>query len=150
MLSWILLALIVAMVLWVCVAPSDVDQWHVNPDTVQKTPRPNQYIMWDAQDADSMTFDTVPADLAAKFDQIALAQPKVTVLAGNAADCHVTSVQRTNLMAYPDYISVKIAAEDGGKSRLTIYSRSGFGRSDLGVIKASVKAWTDALRPATL
>ncbi len=150
MLTWIILALIVAMVLWVRVAPSDATQWHVDPETVEKGARPNQYLMRDGQDTDSMIFDMEPADLAAKFDQIALAQPKVSVLAGRAEDGHVTYVQRTNLMAYPDYISVKITAENGGKSRLSIYSRSRFGRSDLGVNKARVKAWIAALGPAAL
>ena len=150
MLTWIILALIVAMVLWVRVAPSDATQWHVDPETVEKGARPNQYLMRDGQDADSIIFDMEPADLAAKFDQIALAQPKVSVLAGRAENGHVTYVQRTNLMAYPDYISVKITAENGGKSRLSIYSRSRFGRSDLGVNKARVKAWIAALGPAAL
>lgn len=148
MLTWIILALIVAMVLWVRVAPSDPNQWHVDPETVEKGVRPNQFLMRDGQDADSLVFDMPAADLGAKFNDMALSQPKVSVLAGSAADGHVTYVQRTNLMAYPDYISVKITPTEGGKSRLTIYSRSRFGRSDLGVNKARVKAWTAALGPA--
>jgi uncharacterized protein (DUF1499 family) len=145
MLTWIILALIVAMVLWVRIAPSNVDQWHVDPETVEKNPLPNQFLMRDGQGADALVFDMSPSDLAAKFNEIALSKPNTTVLAGNANDLWVTYVQRTKLMAYPDYISVKVTAEDGGKSRLYVYSRSRFGRSDLGVNKARIKAWTAAL-----
>ena len=150
MITWIILAVIVAMVLWVRVAPSDANEWHADPETVDKNARPNQFLMRDGQDADSLVFDMDPATLAAKFNEIALSQPKVTVLAGSADTGHVTYLQRTNLMAYPDYISVKIAAKEGGKSRLIIYSRSRFGRSDLGVNKARIKAWVAALGPAAL
>ena len=148
MLIWILLALIIVMILWVRMAPSDANQRHVDPETVEKTTKPNKFLMRDGQDMNGLVFDMSPADLSAKFDEMALSQPKVTVLAGSAAQGHVTYVQRTNLMAYPDYISVKITAEEGGTSRLTLYSRSRFGQSDLGVNKARVKAWTAALGPA--
>ena len=91
-----------------------------------------------------------PAELAAKFNDVALSKPNVVVLNGDAKDLFVTYMQRTKLMAYPDYISVKVTAEEGGKSRLFIYSRSRFGRSDLGVNKARIKNWTAALgQPVT-
>ncbi len=150
MLTWILLALIVGMLLWVRVAPTDADQWHVDPETVQKGMRPNQYLMRDGADADSLIFDMKPSDLAAKINEIALSQPRTVVLAGTPADSHVTYMQRSKLMAYPDYISVKVTAEEGGKSRLFIYSRSRFGRSDLGVNKARIRAWIAALKPVAL
>lgn len=145
MLTWFLLILIVAAVLWVRIAPSNANEWHVDPETIEKGSRPNQYLMRDGQDTDSLIFDMPAGDLAAKFNDIALSKPNVVVLDGAASDLWVTYMQRTKLMAYPDYISVKITDEGDGKSRLTLYSRSRFGRSDLGVNKARIKAWTAAL-----
>lgn len=145
MLTWILLALIVAMVLWVRVAPTTPQDWHVDPETVEKGMKPNQFLMRDGQDADSLVFDMSPAELVSKFNEIALSKPNTVTLAGSVEDQWITYMQRTKLMAYPDYISVKVTAEEGGKSRLFVYSRSRFGRSDLGVNKARIKAWTAAL-----
>ena len=145
MLTLFLLILIVVAILWVRIAPSNASEWHVDPETIEKSARPNQFLMRDGQDTDSLIFDTTPDDLAAKFNDIALSKPNVVVLDGAASDLWVTYMQRTKLMAYPDYISVKITAEGDDKSRLTVYSRSRFGRSDLGVNKARIKAWTAAL-----
>ncbi len=145
MLTWIILALIIGLILWVRVAPSDANQWHVDPETVEKGARPNQFLMRDGQDANSLVFDMPPAELAANFNDVALSKPNVVVLDGDAKDLFVTYMQRTKLMAYPDYISVKVTPEEGGKSRLFVYSRSRFGRSDLGVNKARIQDWTAAL-----
>lgn len=67
MLTWIILALIIGLILWVRVAPSDANQWHVDPETVEKGARPNQFLMRDGQDANSLVFDMPPAELAANF-----------------------------------------------------------------------------------
>ncbi len=145
MLTWFLLILIAAAILWVRIAPSNASEWHVDPETIEKDMRPNQFLMRDGQDADSLIFDMPAGDLAVKFNDVALSKPNVVVLDGAVSDLWVTYMQRTKLMAYPDYISVKITTEGDDKSRLTLYSRSRFGRSDLGVNKARIKAWTAAL-----
>jgi len=131
--------------IWVRIAPSNPANWHVDPELIEKKLLQKRYLMRDGQHVDSLIFDLDALDLAEKVDRVARSQPKVTVLEGSAKSGNVTYVQRTKLMAYPDYISIKISPEIAGKSRLTIYSRSRFGYFDYGVNKARVKAWTAAI-----
>lgn len=84
----------------------------------------------------------MPVDeLASGFDEIALADSRVEVLAGSADEGFVTYIQRSALMGYPDYISVRfIEAEEGG-STLAVFSRARYGTSDLGVNETRVDRW---------
>lgn len=148
MLVWIILALVVALVLWVRFAQNDSARWHVDPAVVTKTAKPNQFLMRDGGDAPAEMFDLPPEQLAAAFHEVAVAQPRVTVLAEDASDFWITYEQRSKLMGYPDFISVRITPVAGGKSAVQIYSRSRFGKSDLGVNKARVTHWLGLLRAA--
>lgn len=146
MLSWFLIAVIVAALLWFRFAPSDPSVWHKDPATVQKTAKPNQFLMRDGGDAAAEVFDISPAKLATAFHKVAMSQPRVSVLTEADNDYWITYVQRSKLMGYPDYISIRIEPVDEDKSALLVYSRSRFGRSDLGVNKARVKDWLGQLR----
>ena len=77
-----------------------------------------------------------------KFQQMALAQPD-TILLGER-DGFATYVQRTKLVQFPDYVSVKAVEVDGG-SALHIFSRSRFGYSDRGVNKKRILSWLEKL-----
>ena len=68
-------------------------------------------------------------------------------MAGSAETGHVTYVLRTKLMAYPDYVSARIK-DAGDGVELSIYSRSRFGRSDLGVNKKRIKSWLKKIEAA--
>ena len=83
-----------------------------------------------------------PEALMTAFQRMALAQPNTTLL--GERDGFATYIQRTKVMAYPDYISVRAVAADGG-AQLHIYSRSRYGRNDFGVNKARVLAWLKKL-----
>ncbi|GGA24810.1 DUF1499 domain-containing protein [Neptunicoccus cionae] len=146
MLSWFLIAVIVAALLWFRFAPSDPSVWHKDPAIVQKTAKPNQFLMRDGGDAAAEIFDISPAKLATAFHKVAMSQPRVSVLTEADNDYWITYVQRSKLMGYPDYISIRIEPVDANKSALLVYSRSRFGRSDLGVNKARVKDWLGQLR----
>ena len=51
-----------------------------------------------------------------------------------------TYVQTSALLAFPDYISVK-AVPVGDGAGLVIWSRSRFGKSDLGVNRERIEEW---------
>ena len=55
-------------------------------------------------------------------------------------------IQRSALMRYPDRITVRFIALMDNHSTLAIYSRSHYGKSDLGVNEARIRAWLSALR----
>jgi len=142
----VLVGLFAGFMLWVRAAKDDPVVWHVDPLTVIKGGKPNQYLLLPTSEKNAAPiFSTNAAELAVAFDEMALSQPRVTRLAGNPAGLWVTYVQRTSLMRYPDYISVKFIDNPDGTASLAIYSRSRFGRSDLGVNRIRVKVWIEAL-----
>lgn len=125
-------------------ASDDPAVWHVDPMTAERTGNPNDYIvapMGVRSDAPDRTAETRPGtakDLLFQFDSIAA--PSSKRLAGSVEEGWITYVQRTMLMGYPDYISVKAIETEGGAA-LVIYSRSRCGRSDFGVNKDRIDRW---------
>lgn len=79
-----------------------------------------------------------------KFNEIALAEPRTLLLAGNVADLHTTCVARTKFWGFPDYIAVK-ALSDSTSPTLAVVPRLRFGASDPGVNTARIDRWLKAL-----
>ncbi|MEL6588046.1 MAG: DUF1499 domain-containing protein [Pseudomonadota bacterium] len=138
------LAAAVGFAAWVRLAPFDTATWHADPEAGTRTGNPNDALMGPGGDREAIAFPESPDALLARLDQIALAEPRTTRLAGDPADAHVTYVQRSALMGYPDVISVK-ALPSGGGSTLVMWSRARFGLSDLGVNAKRVSRWVAAL-----
>ena len=143
---WALGLLIVVAVVamgYIRLAADDPTLWHVDPAETARTGKPNDFLVSpEGGDRASPKFDLSPAALMDKIRQVALAEPRTTLLGDR--DGFMTFVQRSSLMGYPDYISVKAEAVDGG-SALYLYSRSRYGHSDLGVNKARVLRWLEKL-----
>ena len=124
--------------------------WHLDPLTAPTPSTPNSYRVAPAgasidRDADAPTFSVPVAELAAAFDAVALGDDRVDVLAGSASDGFVTYVQRSAFFAFPDYVSVRFIEADGGGSTLAVFSRSRYGKGDLGVNKKRVVRWLEQL-----
>ncbi len=122
--------------------------WHLDPLTAPTPSTPNSYRVAPAgeaidRNADAPTFTVPVAELAAAFDAVALGDARVEVLAGSAADGFVTYVQRSAFFAFPDYVSVRFIEADGGGSTLAVFSRSRYGKGDLGVNEKRVTKWLD-------
>lgn len=154
-LGWVLLALVLlaagAMV-YVRFAPLDAEQWHVDPVTAPTPQTPNSFRVLapgatpGPEEMVSPIYAVPPAELMKAFDEMALAQPRTERLAGTPdGQSHVTYVQRTPLVAYPDYVSVRAVPVGEGQSALVILSRSRFGKSDVGVNRARITQWIAAL-----
>jgi len=75
--------------------------------------------------------------------RIATARPRVSRLARDGT--MATYVQRSAVFGFPDYISIH-ATPDGDGSTLSVYSRSRFGHSDLGVNKSRIERWLTELQ----
>lgn len=131
MVFWAVLAVMVGVMGYVRLAPSDPGRWHVMPD-----------IAGD-KDFQSGVIRVIAAgpDGVRRLDQVIQATPRTSVLAGSAEAGFVTYVTRTAAMGFPDYTTLR---QDG--DRAVIYGRSRFGRSDLGVNRTRVEAWIDALQ----
>jgi uncharacterized protein (DUF1499 family) len=154
-LGWVFLALVLlaaGAMIYVRVAPLDAATWHVDPATAPTPETPNSFRVLapgatpGPEEMVSPVYAVAPAQLMQAFDTMALAQPRTERLAGTPdGQGHVTYVQRTPLVAYPDYISVRAVPAGEGRSALVILSRSRFGKSDLGVNRARITQWLEAL-----
>lgn len=141
----ILIALAVIGAVYVRNANDDPLIWHLDPEGAKGTGKPNDFRVsptGEGKTHQSPVFDMSPAALMTKFQKMALAQPD-TILLGER-DGFATYVQRTKLVQYPDYISVKAVKVDGG-SALHIYSRSRFGYSDGGMNRKRILSWLKKL-----
>ncbi len=134
-------------------APDDPTKWHQDPLTAQAPDSPNWYRLLPAdtsvqtvpeRDAAAPVFDVPVASLESGFDEVATGDGRVKVLQGSAGEGFVTYVQRSTLMGYPDYVSVRFIKVDEASSTLALLSRSRYGSSDLGVNQKRVQRWIDA------
>lgn len=138
-LTLVLGVLVVALLAYVRLAPSDPARWHVDPETASE-PGAGGVLLHHPVAA--------PANEAlARFDAIASASPRIRVLAGSVDEGLVTYIVRSQWVGFPDYVTVK-AVPDGDKSVLILLSRLRFGVSDLGVNRARLDRWLQRLDTA--
>ena len=131
MIFWAALALVVLVLAYIRLAPSDPARWHRDPQVTGDVDLPHGVKRRVKAGPDGL----------ARLDAIIRAAPRTRVVAGSIADGMVTYVSRTKVMGFPDYTTVQQEGEV-----LNIYARLRFGRSDLGVNKARVEGWLDALQ----
>ncbi len=124
--------------------------WHVDPLTsaTPKTPNWHRVVPADAtvdrhaeRDAHPPTYEVSATELGAAFDAVAVGDDRVEVLAGSAAEGHVTYVQRSRAMQFPDYVSVRFIDVPDGGSTIAIFSRARYGQKDFDVNKKRVERW---------
>lgn len=143
---FIFLAVVIGFLVYVRLAPSDPITWHVDPLTAKKGRKKNVFLQRPNEGKyPSPEFDMDVTSLGKAFDEIALQDQNVTRLAGSHADGFVTYVARSNLLQYPDYISVRFIDLGAGRSTLAIFSRARFGYSDRGVNRARATGWLKRL-----
>ncbi len=138
----IVLIVAVALLVYVRLAPSHIEYWHQDPETVKSTGRPNDYRL--AGEA-SIIFDVKQMKLSQIVMDYAGQQYRTELLANTDDGQLFTFIQRSKLIAYPDYITIKIAPQGDG-SQLSVFSRSRFGYRDFGVNKLRVDTWVDGIR----
>ena len=147
------LAFTVAMALVVRFAPMRQERWHVDPDLAQKQPGQNDYLLrafgtaLDGADGIAGLYEGDAESLTYYIEQVALAEPRTKVIAGDALLGYITLVQRSKWLGFPDAITVM--AHDIGPDRatLSIWSRSRYGERDFGVNRARVSRWLADIQP---
>jgi uncharacterized protein (DUF1499 family) len=89
----------------------------------------------------------LPAEgLFAIVQDVAASQPRIYQAALYPDRLQVHYVARSALFNFPDLIMVQVQREGPDGSGLIMYSRSVYGRSDLGVNRQRVEAWLAALQ----
>ncbi len=138
----------VVLLAYIRLAPSDPARWHEDPRLVSRPGTPNFHLIrMVGGDAMPRVYQMAPGELAARVDEIARADG-ATLLAGSVRGLHMTYLSRSRLMGYPDFTSVLIEPAGDG-AMLLAFARARFGNSDMGVNRARLERWQDALeRPA--
>jgi len=119
--------------------------------SLQLTENPNQFLMCppgrcSAQaHAESPVFGFPVEELRKRWDAIVAAEPRLTVLERDRSGFQVDYVQRSARFRFPDVITVRFVEVPDERSSLAVYSRSLFGKSDLGVNRERIEAWVAAL-----
>jgi len=117
-------------------------------------PKPNQFLVCPAEYCSaephllSPTFPVSAEDLRHHWMTLIKTQPRIEP--GHSGDkvMQYDFIQRSSLISYPDSITVKFIAENDNSSRIAIYSRSHYGKSDFGVNESRIKNWLTALSVA--
>ncbi|MCC5967664.1 MAG: DUF1499 domain-containing protein [Natronohydrobacter sp.] len=136
--------LVLGVMAWIRLAPSDPARWHEDPRLVARPSSPNFHLIRMAGgDEMPRVFQMAPEVLAARVDEVARTDGAERI-AGSLAAGHMTYLSRTALMGYPDYTSILIEPAGEG-AMLLAFARSRFGHSDLGVNRARITRWIEAL-----
>lgn len=118
MLGGFLALLLVALLLYVRLAPSDPERWHRPIETATDT------------DLDGGAVRVIAGDEAtlAQLDTAMRALPRTRLLAGSVGEGRITYVTRSKVVGFPDYTTMEL--QDG---EVRLFARLRFGKSDLGV-----------------
>jgi uncharacterized protein (DUF1499 family) len=94
-----------------------------------------------APDLETRRYTVSPERLYAAIRRVAVAQPRTSLQVSYDDRLQADFVARSAVFNFPDLIAVQVTPE----SRLILWSRSVYGRSDLGVNRKRLLAWLGAL-----
>ena len=120
--------------------------------TLQRGPDPNQYLLCPkgtcaAQtDGEAPVFDVRVEQLQVAWDEMLAEQPRFQVLRREVTNVQIDYVQRSRLLRFPDLVTVRFVPIDDTHSTLAIYSRSVYGKGDMGVNRIRVEEWLARLK----
>lgn len=132
---------VIALQLYIRLAPTDVARWHVDPATA---PDPGEggarRVMMTA---------LAPEEALAAFARVAADTPRTARIAGSAEEGRVTYRTRSRLWGFPDFTTIAARATPAG-TEVTALARLRFGKGDMGVNAKRLDAWlaAAALPPA--
>ena len=124
------LSVLILLVFYIRLAPSDPERWHVMPDAVTDEDRRNG----------ALRVRDVGGDGLQRLHEIILATARTKVLAGSVEENIVTYITRSRVIGFPDYTTVRQL-----ESQIEIYGRQRFGHSDFGVNATRIDGWLRAL-----
>ena len=116
--------------------------------TLKRPRTPNTFLMAPEGFCPEAKLDLTPPVYAVEapklrqaFLSAVIAQPRVSHSLADEGGLYDDFVVRSALFRFPDLVSVQFIAGNGKTSTLALYSRSVYGRSDLGVNRRRSLAW---------
>ena len=119
--------------------------------TLELKPSPNQYLVCPPElcrakpHLASPVFDVSLEELRAAWFRVIERQPRVTLLSGDPNTDQYEYQALTPVIHFPDTVTVRLLPANEGRATLAIYSRSHYGRSDLGENRRRVRSWIEQL-----
>jgi uncharacterized protein (DUF1499 family) len=149
-LIWAVFAALVAFAAYVRLAPSDPARWNVVPMVGRSSLRTELGGTLKVETSLNSALALIerqgpPRDALKRLDEIAMATPRTTRLAGSPEEGRITWVTRSAIWGFPDYTTADGMVSDVATSDLMVYARSRFGRSDFGVNAARLQDWLSRL-----
>jgi uncharacterized protein (DUF1499 family) len=148
------LAWLIGFVLPACAAPGAQGLPPPQPMDMQRIERPaspNTALAGPAgfvppPDVVTPSYTMGAARLYDAIRAVAADQPRTFLAADDAAERQTHWVVRSAVFNFPDLITAQVSDAGPDRSTLVLYSRSVYGRSDLGVNRQRLNTWLDALR----
>lgn len=97
-------------------------------------------------DVTAPVYPVPAATLRQELLNVVIAQPRTSHVFADEKGLYDDFVVRSALFRFPDLVAVKFIDLKGKTSTLALYSRSVYGRSDLGVNRKRSLAWLAALK----
>jgi uncharacterized protein (DUF1499 family) len=124
-------------------------------ETLKRPSSPNTFLLAPEglckqakTDLVSSVYGVPAAKLRQEFLNIVIAQPRTSHALADEAVLYDDFVVRSALFRFPDLVAVKFLDLKGKRSTLALYSRSVYGRSDLGVNRRRSMDWIARLEAA--
>ncbi len=133
-----LVAALVALMIYIRVAPSRASRWHdaQTPSTgLGAFPAISGHI-------EQLEIEGDGATQMAALDKIIRATPRTMGLAGTLESGKMTYVTRSAFFGFPDYTTVSLLTNNTtGQVALQVFGRLRFGRKDFGVNRKRIELW---------
>jgi len=119
--------------------------------SLKLTSKPNQFLVCPADYCAAQShllspvFNMRVEDLKQRWRAMLAKQPRIEIGAADEGAMQYDYIQRSDVVRFPDSITVRFIPLKDGQATLAIYSRSHYGHGDLGVNEARIRAWLAAL-----
>jgi uncharacterized protein (DUF1499 family) len=123
--------------------------------TLVRPSTPNTYLVCAkdrcaaAPDEESSVYAVPAQQLFDLARTILSAEPRTRLVQEQPERLRLVFVQRSLIFRFPDTVTLQVFPLPDGGSTVAIYSRSNYGRSDLGVNKSRVRRWLRLLEART-
>ncbi|MBS9716543.1 DUF1499 domain-containing protein [Pseudohalocynthiibacter aestuariivivens] len=141
----IFLGLLILVLAYLRLAPGSAEDWHTLSGSNYPLPCGQN---WNVERG-SVTYQAdwvglTPTETLSKIESVVLDTARTHRFAGSIQSGQVTYITRSAVFGFPDYTTIYAEPTEDG-SRVVIFGRLRFGRSDLGVNAARVEGWVKAL-----
>ena len=139
--AWLLLMVALSGLVYIRLAPDDVALVHVAPPSGAT---PDSPVIGQGSALFVADFNADPEQMWQMLQQVIQSTPRTKYLAGSVKEGMITFVTRSVVFGFPDYTTIIVTQNEQG-SRVTLFGRLRYGRSDFGVNAKRLRGWIKAL-----